>query len=36
MLARIDAAGIQISGEAEGMLLRDPFANGVVLTALPR
>ena len=33
VLARIDAAGIPTSREAQGMLLRDPFANGVVLTA---
>jgi catechol 2,3-dioxygenase len=36
VLARIEAAGIPTAAQADGILVRDPFANGVVLSAAPR
>ena len=33
VLARIEAAGVPVSPGPSGVLVRDPFANGVVLTA---
>jgi catechol 2,3-dioxygenase len=33
VLARIERAGIPVSREADGVLVRDPFGSGVVLSA---
>ncbi|MBV8998444.1 MAG: VOC family protein [Solirubrobacterales bacterium] len=33
VLARVERAGIPVSGEAGGVLVRDPFGSGVVLSA---
>ena len=33
VLARVERAGITVSGAAEGVLVRDPFGSGVVLSA---